>query len=79
MPERSRKKLDFDQVARKVVDRAMVDKPAQATKKPKDSAVVARGNKGGLNRGKARAAKRTPEQRNASAKKAIQARWAKKP
>jgi hypothetical protein len=41
----------------------------------KDPAAVARGRAGGLIGGKARAAKLTPEQRRASAKKAAQSRW----
>jgi hypothetical protein len=36
------------------------------------------GRRGGLKGGKARAEKLTPEQRSAIAKKAAQARWAKK-
>jgi hypothetical protein len=41
----------------------------------KDPAAVALGRKGGLKGGKARAAKLTPEQRSAAAKKAAAARW----
>ena len=37
----------------------------------------AAGRRGGLKGGKARAAKMTPEQRSESARKAVQARWAK--
>jgi hypothetical protein len=36
------------------------------------------GPKGGLKGGKARAARVTPEQRSASARKAVEARWARK-
>lgn len=43
----------------------------------KDPAAVALGRKGGLKGGKARAAKLTPEQRSAIAKKAAQSRWHK--
>ena len=43
----------------------------------KDPAAVALGRKGGLKGGKVRASRLTPEQRRASAKKAIDARWAK--
>jgi hypothetical protein len=46
-----------------------------ATKK--DPAAVALGRKGGKKGGPARAAKLTPEQRSDSARKAVQARWAK--
>ena len=44
----------------------------------KNLAAVALGRLGGLKGGKARAAKLTPEQRQQIAKKAAQARWAKR-
>ncbi len=78
MPKRSRNRYDFNQLARKIVDQATGDKPAEPAKKPakeKDPAAVALGHKGGLKGGKARAAKMTAEQRKASAKKAARARW----
>src|SRR5580700_9111916 len=43
----------------------------------KDRAAVTLGRKGGLKGGVARAARLTPEQRSASARKAVRARWAK--
>jgi hypothetical protein len=43
--------------------------------KKKNPHAVALGRKGGLKGGPARAAKLTPEERRASAKKAAQARW----
>lgn len=43
----------------------------------KDPAAVALGRKGGLKGGVARAARLTPEQRSASARKAVRARWVK--
>jgi hypothetical protein len=43
----------------------------------KDPAAVALGRKGGKKGGLARAAKLTPAQRSESARKAVQARWAK--
>jgi hypothetical protein len=43
----------------------------------KNAAAVALGRKGGLKGGRARAAKLTPEQRSASARQAVMARWAK--
>lgn len=46
-------------------------------KKKKDPAAVALGRKGGKKGGLARAAKLTPAQRSESARKAVQARWAK--
>jgi hypothetical protein len=47
------------------------------TVQKKDPAAVALGRRGGKKGGPARAAKLTPEQRSASARKAVQARWAK--
>ena len=46
-------------------------------KRRKDPAAVALGRKGGKKGGPARAAKLTAEQRSESARKAVQARWAK--
>jgi hypothetical protein len=46
-------------------------------KRKKDPAAVALGRKGGKKGGPARAAKLTAEQRSESARKAVQARWAK--
>jgi hypothetical protein len=43
----------------------------------RDPNAVALGRKGGLVGGPARASKLTPEQRSESARKAVQARWAK--
>lgn len=43
----------------------------------KNPSAVALGRKGGLKGGPARAAKLTPEQRSESARKAVEARWAK--
>jgi hypothetical protein len=45
--------------------------------KKKNPAAVALGRKGGKKGGPARAAKLTPTQRSESARKAVQARWAK--
>jgi hypothetical protein len=50
---------------------------AETPNKGKDPAAVALGRKGGLKGGPARAAKMTPEERRESARKAVQARWAK--
>ena len=46
--------------------------------KKKNPAAVALGRKGGKKGGPARAVKLTPEQRTESARRAVQARWAKK-
>jgi hypothetical protein len=47
------------------------------TVRKKDPAAVALGRKGGKKGGPARAAKLTPQQRSESARKAVEARWAK--
>lgn len=49
----------------------------EGMKKRKDPAAVALGRKGGKKGGPARAAKMTPEERQESARKAVQARWKK--
>jgi hypothetical protein len=54
-------------------------RPAKKAAKAKDPAAVSLGRKGGLKGGPARAATMTSEQRAESARKAAQARWAKKP
>lgn len=46
-------------------------------KSKKNTAAVALGRLGGLKGGKARAAKLTAEERSASARKAVLARWAR--
>lgn len=85
MQKRSRNRLDFNQIARRIVDQATGDAPLPVepkAKKPakpakeKDPAAVALGRKGGLVGGKARAEKMTAKQRSASAKRAAEARWA---
>jgi hypothetical protein len=50
---------------------------ATRAEKKKDPAAVALGRKGGQKGGPARAAKLTPKERSESARKAVQARWAK--
>ena len=53
-------------------------KPFMAKKKEKNPHAVALGRLGGLKGGKARTSKLTPEQRRELARKAVQARWARK-
>ena len=67
-------KPDFTQIAFRVAQQAAhLEPPAEepAPTPPK----VAASRKGGLKGGKARAAKMTPEERSASARKAAEARW----
>jgi len=49
--------------------------PPEEPEDPIRAAAALIGRKGGLKGGKARAAKMTPEERSASAKRAAQARW----
>jgi hypothetical protein len=66
---------DSSQRARKTLDPFTGDVEAEPMKDP---AAVELGRKGGLKGGKARAAKLSPEERSAIARKAAQARWATK-
>jgi hypothetical protein len=71
---------DVNQLAHGIVEEAVGEHPpvaAPATGKEKDPEAVARGRKGGLKGGAARAATLTPEERSASARKAARARWRK--
>ena len=85
MPKRSsKKKKDFSQLAKRIVDEATEpetkEKP-QEEEKPEDTgknpAAVALGRLGGLKGGKARAKNMTPEERKEAASKAAKARWNK--
>jgi hypothetical protein len=77
-PGRKPRTLDINQFAASILEAVTgeVAAPAEAETEPaKDPAAVALGRKGGLKGGKARAAKMTPKQRSAAAKKAARARW----
>jgi hypothetical protein len=76
MPKRSssRKGLDPNQLAARVVADATGSAPR---KRRKDPAAVALGRKGGLKGGRARADSMSPEQRSEVAKRAAAARWKK--
>ena len=83
MPNRSRKPRlpDPNLVAFGIIQKISGETPAEPAPPPddgKDPAAVALGRKGGLKGGKARAAKMSPKQRTAAAKKAAEARWGKK-
>jgi hypothetical protein len=75
MPDRSRKRpRDVNELARQIVDEATEGaQPLHSVEK--DPAAVELGRRGGLKGGKARAAKLSPEERSAAARKAAQARW----
>jgi hypothetical protein len=79
MPDRSRKRpRDINELGRQIVDEATGEAPPFDPDEGKDQAAVALGRKGGRKGGKARAAKLTPEERAASARKAAQARWSQR-
>jgi hypothetical protein len=88
MPKRSSKQKDYQQIARKVLDKIAPDaEPPKAEKEPesksepqpkKNPAAVALGRLGGIKGGKARAAKLRPAKRKAIPKKAAAARWREK-
>jgi hypothetical protein len=69
-------KKDFTQVALDVVRRATGEVPAPAPA-PAPTKKQESGRKGGVVGGVARAAKLTPDQRSAIAKKAARGRWSK--
>lgn len=73
--------LDINQLAARITELATGEPVGPAnedTAAVKNPAAVELGRKGGLKGGKARAAKMTPKQRQAAAKKAAAARWADK-
>lgn len=77
MEKKPGKKLDLNQLAASIVDRATnADKPKEP-ETGKNKAAQELGRLGGLKGGKARAEKLTPEQRKEIAKKAARARWVK--
>jgi hypothetical protein len=75
MPKRSRKPADFNQMGFAIIREAT--DPDYDPYQGKDAAAVELGRRGGQKGGRARAAKLTPEERSASAKKAAAARWNK--
>ena len=76
MPERSSKKRPTDPNA--LAADIVAEATDQKTDDGKDPAAVSLGRRGGLKGGKARAMKLSPERRREIAKKAAQARWAKR-
>lgn len=75
MPDRSRKNrpADLNRLAVSIVDEAVGEAPDPDA--GKDPAAVSLGRRGGLKGGKARAARMTPEERTALARKAAAVRW----
>lgn len=77
----SRKNLDMNQLAKRILDEATGEEPktpAPPEQPAKNKAAVALGKLGGKKGGTARAAALTPEQRAEIAKKAAETRWGKK-
>lgn len=72
-------KLDLSQLAKRIVDEATGEAEKTLPPPGKNQAAVELGRLGGEKGGKARAEALTPERRSEIAKKAAQARWAKKP
>ena len=68
---------DPNQLAKATVDFATGQREPDPPVPAKDPAAVALGRKGGKVGGKRRAAKMSPAERSASARKAALARWAK--
>jgi len=77
MPKRSRKPADLNRLAASIVEEAT--DPDYDPYQGKNPAAVELGRLGGQKGGKARAAKISPEERSASAKKAATARWSSQP
>jgi hypothetical protein len=75
MPDRSRRPRDINQLGAQLVNEATDPDNVPDPDAGKDPAAVALGRRGGLKGGQARAAKLSPEQRSAIAKKAARARW----
>lgn len=78
MPKRSRKPRDLNSLAASIVDQATDETPKREPEPERNPAAVELGRKGGLKGGKARAAKMTAAERRESARKAAQARWARR-
>jgi len=79
MPKRSSKRpRDLNSLAASLVGDATDEAPQGSTEPEKDPSAVALGRRGGLKGGKARASKMTSEQRADVARRAAQARWAKR-
>lgn len=78
MPNRSSKgRLDLNQLAKSIVNKATDETPEQQEQPEKNPAAVALGRLGGLKGGVARAAKLSPTMRSEIAKHAAEKRWGK--
>lgn len=77
MPTRSSKHVDINQLAKRILDEAIDDKPKTEPPPVKNQSAVELGRLGGKKGGNARAAKLPPERRSEIAKKAANDRWTK--
>jgi hypothetical protein len=79
MQDRSRKKkLDFNELAKSIMDKATMEEVlTNAAKEGKNPAAVLLGRMGGLKGGKARSLKLSAEKRSEIAQKAANVRWKK--
>lgn len=73
MAKQSKKPADLNRLAAAIVGEATDETPTEP-----ESQQVRAGRAGGLKGGKVRAARLSPEERSAAAKKAAQARWSSK-
>ncbi len=71
------KKLDLNQLAKRILDESTGDAPKTNQPPAKNEAAAVSGALGGKKGGAARAAKLTAEQRSEIAKKAASGRWKK--
>jgi hypothetical protein len=78
IPKRSSRPSDPNQLASAIVAQATGEEPDVGPEPVKNPAAIELGRLGGLKGGKARAEKLSPKKRSAIAKKAAQARWAKR-
>jgi hypothetical protein len=77
MPKRPKRSRDPVQAAYQVYLEIIGEAPPAEPERPKNPAAVALGKLGGEKGGKARAAKLSPEERKAIARRAAAARWKK--
>lgn len=78
MPKRSSTgRLDLNQLAKSIVDKAIGDSPPIEPEPEKNKAAQELGRLGGIKGGAARAKKLTAEERSEIAMKAAKARWGK--
>ncbi len=73
--KRTKMPRDVNERAKLILDLTIGEAEPEPESLPKDPAAVARGRLGGAKGGSARAAKLTPEERSAIARKAAAKRW----